>query len=141
MNRTGVAILVLEVAATAAVQSTGMAGLVPFSAAALIVVLTAVFLALRSPTPSLGDRLRDFVSQRRADAPADDIDGARRDYELDILECYRRTLGPAVRKRVRGLRQRGHIGSREERRLTHPSSLNDLELVAERLIDLDGRGV
>lgn len=139
MSRSGAAVLVLEVAATAAVQSTGLAGPIPFGAAVLVIVLSALCLLRVGGRPSLGHRLQDFVSDRRAEAPPEHHQEGSAEYEQDSLECYARSFGPAVWKRVRRLRQQGCIGRHEERRLTHPESLHDLEVVAERLIQLECR--
>jgi hypothetical protein len=134
MTRAGAAVLVLEMASTAAIQAAGIGGSVALGVCLAIILATGAYLISLGRRPSsVSGRLEAFLAQRRAAGPADEDRRAQRDHDFDTMDCYRRVVDGAVRARLRDLRRCGLIGSREERRLSHPRSVGDLESLVTRL--------
>jgi hypothetical protein len=128
------AMLVLEVAAGAVLQASGVRGLTATVVAAGVFGATVIALLVhRWRRGSLAKHLREFVADRRAAAPVAGGTTALAEWNDDTLECYRHTYADRVRKCTRRLQRRGVIGSNEARRLNHPGSLDDIQWVAERL--------
>ncbi|HEY2768486.1 MAG TPA: hypothetical protein VGI76_09520 [Solirubrobacteraceae bacterium] len=132
------AVLVIEIGATVAVQASGIGGPGVMAGALALVLLTAGYLLMKEKRGGLVLQLRSFVAERRAAAPSLSDSGACREYELDTLDCFRRRHAPAVRRRTRRLRERGLIGWREERRLNSPCTVGDIEELADRLAGYEG---
>ena len=137
MNRGTAAIVALEIAATAAVQASGLGGIYATCGAIAVVVVTGGFLFLQ-PRPTLPERLRAFVAERRASAPPADDETGCADFELDTSECFQRRYGPAVKAETQRLVAGGIIGAREQQRLNAPADLPAIEHLADRLAELDG---
>jgi hypothetical protein len=137
MSRRSAAILVIEVAATIAVQASGLGGVYVAVAAVVVVLTAATFLFLSSRRTTLAQRLQAFAAERRASAPLDGDDKGRAEHELDTMECFNRRHGPEVKATTQRLYERGAIGGREQRRLNNPTNLEMIEQLADRLAELD----
>ena len=130
--------MILEIAAGVAAQASGIGGPLVAAAAVILVILTAAYLLVAGrQSDSLVEQLRSFVSERRVGAPPGDDDLAHKDYEADTLECFQRLHAPAVRRRTLLLHEKGLIGMREQRRLNSPQSLDDIDQLADRLVECD----
>ena len=135
MSGVAVAVLILGVAASAAVQASGMGGPIALAASLLVVLGALAYLVLRAQRRSPVRRLRGFLETRNAVAP---LDGdAYGDHDLDTLERYRQLHAAAIKRFIRRLRERGIIGPHEERRLSNPRTVRDLHTLLDRLADCE----
>lgn len=133
MSHRAVAVLLLEIAATVAVQASGIGGLYATVAAGTIVAVTAAYLFLDTRRLPLSERIRRFMSDRRATQSATTDANALEEYKLDTIECFEQRFGTDLRATLRRLHELGRLGGREEQRLGSPQSLDDIEELVGRL--------
>ena len=136
MSHRAAAVLVLEIAATVAVQASGVGGLYATVAAGVVFLGTAVYLFADAHRRPLSERIRHFMSDRRTTQPAASNATAREEHRLDTIECFEQRFGTDLRAILRRLRKGGQLGRREERRLGSPRSLESIEELVGRLYEL-----
>jgi len=134
MNAVAVAMLVLEFATgVVATQAGDVGGRYVTGGAVGLMALTIAFLVVRTRRrPSLADELDRFVEEWEAASPSGDS-RARRQHELDMLECFRDRLAPRVREEAGRLRRAALLGRRAARAWDNPKSLREIKAIAERL--------
>jgi hypothetical protein len=136
MNRAGAAIAILEVAAGAAVQASGLGGIYATSGAVVVVIATGAFVFVQG-RHTLAELLRAFVAERRASTPPAEDTAGRADFDLDTMECFRLRYAPSVKAETQRLVARGTIGAREQQRLNAPPDLAAIQRLADRLAELE----